>query len=187
MNKETFSFELLDKYPPETIIRNSLKQIEEATRGYVRGNIEEYDGPIHSYAKKAGEQPKLLVQKSRVILNSEAFQFPEEERGDIQEKLGALDNEKHRYEVFLTAKGLEHYRYRMMFVDYGTVSYPVQIVLNETLAVAYSGKRTDTFYIDSMMKMEELMEAVINCDAIVALIQSLINESMRQEAKERVL
>ncbi len=121
-------------------------------------------------------------------LDSEGrLQVPEEGKGDIQEKLGALDNEKHRYEVFLTAKGLEHYRYRMMFVDYGTVSYPVRIVLNETLAIAYSGKCIDMFYIDSMREMEELMEAVINCDAVVSLIQSLINESMRQEANERVL
>lgn len=38
---------------------------------------------------------------------------------DIQEDLGEQSKEDHRYEVFLTVKGLEHYRYRLMFVDYG--------------------------------------------------------------------
>lgn len=42
MNKETISFELVDKDKPEIVIKNSLRQIDEATRGYVKGNIEKY-------------------------------------------------------------------------------------------------------------------------------------------------
>lgn len=43
MDKETFSFELVDKDKPEIVIKNSLRQIDEATRGYVKGNIEKYE------------------------------------------------------------------------------------------------------------------------------------------------
>ncbi len=32
MNKGTFTFDLLDKYPPEVVIRNIIQQIEEATK-----------------------------------------------------------------------------------------------------------------------------------------------------------
>ncbi len=46
MNKETFSFELVDKDKPEVVIKNSLQQIDEATRGYVSGKSEKYDGQI---------------------------------------------------------------------------------------------------------------------------------------------
>lgn len=49
MNTETFSFELVDKDKPEIVIKNSLRQIDEATRGYVKGNIEKYDGQIRTY------------------------------------------------------------------------------------------------------------------------------------------
>ena len=52
MNQEKFTFELVDKYTPDIVIKNLLGQIEEATRGYVIGNIEKYDGPILSYTKK---------------------------------------------------------------------------------------------------------------------------------------
>lgn len=169
MNKETFTFKLIDKYPPETIIRNLLKQIEEATRGYVIGNIAKYDGPIRSYAKHNGLAALKILQA--------------EERVDIQEDLGEQGKEDYKYEVFLTVKGLEHYRYRLMFVNYGTVSYPATIVMNEALAIEYSGKRNDTFYISSMKELEDMINKVINSDTMVSLIQSLINESLRQEAK----
>ena len=39
MNKETFSFELVDKDKPEIVIKNSLQQIDEATRGYVKEKL----------------------------------------------------------------------------------------------------------------------------------------------------
>lgn len=43
---------------------------------------------------------------------------------DIQAELGAHGAENNKFEVFLTVKRLEHYRYRMMFVEYGSVAYP---------------------------------------------------------------
>ena len=72
----------------------------------------------------------------------------------------------------------------MMFVDYGTISYPVTIILNEDLAVAYSGRRKDVFTIESMKQLEEMMDTILNSDMMLSFIQSLINESLRQEMKE---
>lgn len=169
MNKETFSFELVDKDKPEIVIKNSLRQIDEATRGYVKGNIEEYDGQIRSYKKNLGLVIPTL-QKEVTI--------------DIQEDLGEQNNEDYKYEVFLTVKGLEHYKYRMMFVNHGTLSYPVMIVMNNRLAVEYSGgQMKDIFWIESMKDLEELMSRVINSNTMESLIQKLINESLRQEIK----
>ena len=106
---------------------------------------------------------------------------------DIQEDLGEQSKEDHRYEVFLTVKGLEHYRYRLMFVDYGAISYPVTIVLNEMLAIEYSGKRNDIYYIDSMKELENMLDVVINSESMIDFIQKLINESLRQERVEKVV
>ena len=118
MNTETFSFELLDKDKPEIVIKNSLRQIDEATRGYVKGNIEKYDGQIRSYKKNLGLVIPTL-QKEVTI--------------DIQKDLGEQNNEDYKFEVFLTVKGLEHYKYRVMFVNHGTLSYPVTIIMNDTI------------------------------------------------------
>ena len=155
MNKETFSFELVDKDKPEIVIKNSLGQIDEATRGYVKGNIEKYDGQIRTYKKNLGFVIPALQQEVTV---------------DIQKDLGEQNN--------------EDYKYRMMFVNHGTLSYPVTIVMNDRLAVEYSGgQMKDIFWIESMKDLEELMGRVINSDTMESLIQKLINESLRQEIK----
>ena len=177
MDKAKFSFDLVDKYTPEDVIKKSLAQIEDATQGYVVGNIEEYDGPICSYTKQTGFAATLssLQTKSETI------------KVDIQDDLGEQSKEKHRYEVFLTVKGLEHYRYRLMFVDYVAIAYPVTIVLNEMLAIEYSGRRNDTYYIDSMKELENMLDIVINSDSMISFIQKLIDESLRHERLEKII
>ena len=72
-----------------------------------------------------------------------------------------------------------------MFVDYGSISYPVTIVLNEMLAIEYSGKRNDTYYIDSMKELENMLDIVLNSDSMIGFIQKLIDESLRQERLEK--
>ncbi len=168
MDKGNFSFELLDKYAPDVVIKKSLEQIEQVTEGHVIGNIARYDGPVYSYVKKNG----LAVLTTAIQTSSEI--------ADIQQDLGEQGAEQNKFEVYLTVKGLEHYKYRMMFVRYSTISYPVTIVMNEDLAIEYSGRRKDIFTITSMKKLEELMDAVLNSDTMILLIQSLINESLRQ-------
>ena len=130
-----------------------------------------------SYTKQTG----LAATLSSIQTKSETIKV------DIQEDLGEQSKEDHRYEVFLTVKGLEHYRYRLMFVDYGAISYPVTIVLNEMLAIEYSGKRNDIYYIDSMKELENMLDVVINSESMIDFIQKLINESLRQERVEKVV
>lgn len=171
MNNEIFKFDLVDKLTPEMVIENSLKQIKEATKGYVIGEIKEYEGAICSYVKKTG----IAASLAGLQLGSENTQI------DIQDDLGEQDDKNNRFEVFITAKELRYYKYRLMFVDYGTVSYPVTIVMNEALAVEYSGKRSYTFQIGSMKELENMMDVILNCETFVRLVQSLIYESMRRE------
>lgn len=175
MDKGKFTFELLDKNTPDIVIRDSLEQIEKETKGYVIGNIEKYDGPVYSYTKQYGitEAMEALHAKTVTV--------------DIQNDLGEQNLERNKFEVFLTVKWLEHYKYRMMFVDYSTISYPVTIIMNEELANEYSGRRNDVFIIDSMKELEEMMDTVINSDKMVSRIQSLINESLRQESKNNFI
>lgn len=174
MNKESFSFQLNNKYAPDEVIKKMLKQIEQATEGYVIGNIKEYEGPIYSYTRLTG----IAVQFAAIQ--------QEQDKGkvDIQKKLGDLSGKSYRYEVFLTVKGMEYYKYRMMFVDYGAISYPVTIVMDERLAAEYSDKKQDTFHISSMKELEKMLDIILNSDTMISFIQQLIEEALRQENRD---
>ena len=175
MGNLKFEFKLKDEYTPEVAIMKILSQIEEATQGYVQGKVEVYNGPIYSY-----KQPSLatLLGKSSIM--------DDEKTIDIQDELGEIGTENHKYEVFLAVKGLPHYKYRMMFIEYGMISYPVTIVMDNELAMIYSGQDKELFKCDSMKTLQDMMEKIINSDPMIAFIQKLINEALRQEAKEKI-
>ena len=170
MNRSQFSFELVDNLAPKEVIENALIQIGEATQQYVKGKISEYHGEIHSYTKTEGIGDVLSV-----------FHTTNTYEVDIQTELGEISEELNRYEVYLCAKNMNSYKYRLMFVDYGAISYPLTVVLNEELAEEYSDKLGDTFTIATMKQLEELMTKIINSKTLIRLIQSLINESIRRE------
>ena len=167
MDKSKFQFELVDKLAPDIVIKNALKQIAEATNGYVEGNIQEYSGHIHSYTKPGLASSISLMQEPKEI--------------DVQDSLGEQSDVDNRFEVYLSAKGLSKYKYSLMFVDYKAISYPVTIVLNEQLARVYSNKYEDTFIINSMNQLDKLLDKVINSEVLIRIIQSLINEAIRRE------
>lgn len=175
MTSDVFSFELADKDAPDVVVGRLIEQIDEATRGYVQANIAEYDGPIQSYVKRTG-----------LFSAIEAFQTTTD-TVDIQQDLGEQSEEHHRYEVYLSVAGLEHYKYRILFMDYGAISYPLIIVLNEMLAVEYTGQKKDIFSINTMKELEEMIDGIINSKIMIKLIQSLINESLRQKNRRETM
>ena len=69
----------------------------------------------------------------------------------------------------------------MMFVGYGSISYPVTIVMDEKLAAVYKGSLNKTFFLGSMQQVEEMMDLIINSDTMISFLQNLINESIRRE------
>ncbi len=170
MEKSKFSFDLVDTLTPDAVIRKALRQVEEVTEGYVSGAIESYDGPIQNYTKMTG----WAVAVS-------ALQGPSEVKVDIQDELGEQGCENYTFEVFLSAKELKHYKYRIMFLQYSTVSYPAKIVLNDDLATICFGKFKNMFEVETMAELEELINAILESEIMIKLIQSLINESLRKK------
>lgn len=91
-------------------------------------NVNSYEGETTSY-----------VRKNNILAMAEAMQQTEKTI-NIQDSLGEQSGVDKKYEVFLSVKGLEYYKYRIMFLRYGAISYPVEVVLNEDIAEAYNGK-----------------------------------------------
>ena len=104
---------------------------------------------------------------------------------DIQDFLGEQSNVENKYEVFLSVQGLDYYKYRIMFLNYRAIAYPVQVVLNEDIAEAYNGKKQYVYDIASMDELRCMFETIINTEYFTELLQSLIYESMRQARKNK--
>lgn len=47
-----FNFDLVDRFTPDKVIEDKLKELGEVTKGYVEGKIESYEGHIFSYDYK---------------------------------------------------------------------------------------------------------------------------------------
>ena len=172
MNKAKFNFELKDTMSPEEVIIESARDIGECTNEMVICNVGPYDGETKSYIKKNSYATIARTLQSR-----------EEETVDIQDSLGEQSGIENKYEVFLSVKGLEYYKYRIMFLKYGAIAYPVQVVLNEDIAEAYNGKKQYIYDVESMQDLKTMFETIMNTDFCTNLIQSLIYESMRQSRK----
>ena len=168
-----FNFDLVDRLTPDKVIEDKLKELVEVTKGYVEGKIEPYSGRIFSYD----------YTKGTGLANLNLYQNSEETvHVDIQDKLGEQNNEEKKFEVYLKVKGIENYKYRMMFVEYGTVSYPATVVLNADIAAEYgSGRRNTIVKLNSMLEIQELLNKIFESGMMMELIQNLINEAIRQE------
>lgn len=183
MTEQDFNFDLKDDIMPEKVIEDSLKVIEQSTRGYVKGNIAEYGGPIASYTKKVAvpKAPSAIIAEMSGIFDQKTETKTIDV--DIQDELGEKGFTDHRFEVYLSVKGMEKYKYRMMFVDYKSVSYPVTIVLNDDLVTEYRSTYDDTFQLRSVKEVQDMMEQIINSGTLTRLIQSLISEAIRIEKR----
>ena len=53
--------------------------------------------------------------------------------------------------------------------------------MNEDLAIEYCGRRNTTFHIESMKKLEEMLDRILQSKMMLSLIQNLINEAIRKE------
>ena len=170
MNKDQFNFECEDKYSPLELLNKRLKEIDSATKGYVVGKIEKYDGPIDSYIKKNS------ISAIRNVFNGN------EESVDIQNSLGDIsETPENRFEVFLAAKVLDKYKYRIMFVEYGELAYPAKIVLNDSIAKRAVDSYTYVLTIKSMNELIELIDKIYSSEYFVSILQNVINESIRRE------
>ena len=172
MDKAKFNFELKDTMSPEEVIIESARDIGECTNEMVICNVGPYDGETKSY-----------IKKNSYATIARTLQSMEEETVDIQDSLGEQSGIENKYEVFLSVKGLEYYKNRIMFLKYGAIAYPVQVVLNEDIAEAYNGKKQYIYDVESMQDLKTMFETIINTDFCTNLIQSLIYESMRQSRK----
>lgn len=174
LTQDKFCFNLENEYNPEEIVRMILPEINEATKGFVKGDILPYTGTIFSY--------KTLSAVAVLASNLQA-----EKEVNVQEKLGEIQPKENKYEVFLTARDIEDYKYRIMFLRFGVGGYPVTSVVSEDLAFEYTnGRTTYIFESHSMQEFEKLIQGIFTTKKLKAIIQGVIDASVRGDYRNNI-
>lgn len=173
MENERFNFELIDTEAPESVVERIMGRISDETKGYVVATVNEYEGPVASYITKKNSLGGIIG----------ALQ-PEEVRVDIQTKMGPQNVKESKYEVYLSVKGLAQYKYRLMLLSYKEIAYPVAVVLSDDFYGEYGSARRESYTMSTMKELEELVNTIIESETMSSLLQSLINEALRQEKRQ---
>ena len=165
---DKLDFADIDLTPPEKVIEEIAAQFEQATKGLVCVRIEGYDGHIFSYKQSFAGIANMLADKTKDY--------------DIQNDLGKLGEETHKYEVCLYTPLYENYKFRVFFLKYGVASYPVTLVLEQSVAKSIKSSN----YIlsrDDRTGLECLVEKILNSDAVLEIVQEMIrvNQIRREQ------
>lgn len=165
---DKLDFSDIDLTCPNEVIEAIATEFDKATNGFVRVKVVEYNGHVFSYKQTSGGFSKIWGETTREY--------------DIQKDLGRVGSECHKYEVYLYAPAHENYKFRIFFLQYGVASYPVKLVLEQS--VAKSIKATEYILTrNNRSDLEDLVVGILNSSAVMAIAQELIrvNQIHRQQ------
>ena len=151
------------------------KQLEEATNGFVKGVVREYEGPIESYDQLSAFASIASALGTSVI------------HKDIQDNLGAIGYQNFKFEFFLTAPKIENYKYRILFFEYGIGMYPVKIVLEQGIADEIFKKENANYIIEYETKneLENVIINILKTKKVIKVMQELIYATKRFERLDK--
>ena len=172
------SYQTNNGQEPEKVFQNIADELKEATKGYIVGVVNSYNGPINSYITMS---PVETISKS---LGMETRQV------NIQSDLGEIGFKKFKFEFYLTTPCLEEYKYRILFFEYGIGGYPVKIVLEQGIADEIFMKENVDYILerDNERGVRNIVYDILQTKKVINVMQDLINASnfneMQSEEKK---
>lgn len=169
MNRIDLSSKLVfnegDLTNPSVVVESLLSQIKDETNGMVFGQIGTYEGDIDSYTI-----PSLSAQIGIVLGDGR-------KKVDVQKKLGELNKETQKFEVFLCTPVFEQYKYRICFIEFGISNYPVKVVLEQNISDEINKEENKNGYIyscENRSELEELISRIICSKKVISVMQEII-------------
>lgn len=102
---------------------------------------------------------------------------------DIQSDLGKIGQETHKFECYLYTPEYDKYKYRVFFVKYDTSNYPVNIILEESVARSIStGSSGYVISCGTREELEELIYKIFNSKKLISVMQELIRINQSKKA-----
>lgn len=159
---ERLDFSDIDLTAPDKVIEDILSQLPEETNGIVLGMIQAYNGHVTSYTQSGLSTIAVALGTADKEVN-------------IQKDLGKLGQETHKFECYLYTPQYDKYKYRMFFVKYGIANYPVNIILEESVAKSVSGGGSGYILTcNTREELEELIVKILTSKKIISVMQELI-------------
>ena len=159
---ERLDFNDIDLTAPEKVISEVLVQLSQETNGIICGKIATYSGHVMSYTEVGFSTLAAAIRTTDKEVN-------------IQKDLGKIGQETHKFECYLFTPEYDKYKYRVFFVKYDTSNYPVNIILEESIARSISANNSG--YVLSCAtreELEELMYKIFNSKKLISVMQELI-------------
>lgn len=157
---------------PKEIIEYQCNELAIMTNQLILGKVNQYDEPISNYMTIGLEGISRSLSAS---FKSQPV--------DVQTKLGELQKSEFTYEFFLTSKYMPNFMYRIMFIRYGISVYPVQVVLDETIATQICVPSDHKY--SNEEEFTGLLSLVLNSDKIKKVIGDLYNVNIKLSRQEK--
>ena len=169
---EKLDFNDIDLIAAEKVIEEILTQLSEETNGIVLGKISPYAGHVMSYTKSGLSSIALTIGATDKTI-------------DIQDDLGKIGQETHKYECFLYTPEYEKYKYRVFFVKYDVANYPVSIILEESVARSISSTNSGyVFTCNTRDDLEDLVIKIFTSKKLISVMQELVRINQSKKASK---
>jgi len=162
---------------PDEIVNEQCDFLREATQGRIVAKVANYNGPIASYTA-----PPLVHNFAKALA---PLYMSQEQKFDIQDKLGEIGDDPSNYftfEFFITSMKTPNYKFRIMFLRYGIGHYPVELVLDEDIAINI-GMEEPSFSCDSMDEFKDYLAKILNSPKVQTVIKTLYAATLKEEKK----
>ena len=140
---------------PADVVREYIEIFKTQTQGKVLLGINEYEDELNE------EGMPLLASSFRALAALT-------QTVSVQDKLGELNGENFRYEVFFYSEDLSQYKYRLMFIEHEMHNNNIQIITGDE-------------------ELKTLLDCILSCRFTIQIIQEIVNALNRKkylEAKE---
>lgn len=174
---ERLDFSDIDLTAPEKVVEEVLAQVSEETNGIILGKISSYSGHVMSYTQTGLSSLAAAIGTADKEIN-------------IQKDLGKIGQESHKFECCLYTPEYEKYKYRVFFVKYDVANYPVNVILEESVARSVSGTNSGyVFTCNTKDELEDLIIKIFTSKKLISVMQELvrINQSKKASKAEEVV
>lgn len=163
-------FSDIDLTAPNKVVEEIVAQLAYATNDIIHGAIVEYNGHITSYTKAGWS----AISAALGTIDTKV---------DIQTTLGKSGEEEHKYELYLHTPLHKHYKFRILYLQYGIANYPVKVVLEQNVANDVYDESNASYIVtcDNRDELEELIYSILNSKKIIRVMQELIRINQVQK------